>query len=97
MLAAVWIWPKLRIWKVWLVVCLLATLGTVAWLLSDLNGFEAGAKSSNLGMRLLYVALSETDKPLIQLALGSCFATLFSFFRRPKADSRVSELEANEV
>lgn len=92
LVAAVWIWPKLRIPKLWFGLCLATLIGTTIWLGSDLYGFVGdGGGAVDLPRRLLYVILSETGKPVLPLALGSCLAGLFCWNRSKQDNAPTAE------
>ncbi len=76
---AVWIWPALRVPKLWFSLCLASLLGTAVWLGLDLQDFLARTeRPSRAGVRILYVLLRETDMPAIPFAIGCLAAGLFS-------------------
>ena len=94
--AAVWIWPTLRLPTLWLTCFLLTLAGTALWIVSDLIGFldtPAGSKGSLL--RTVYLLLRDTDKPVLQCMLGTALAALFAgrLPRRPNGPHGVSSTE----
>ena len=85
MLCAVWVWPALRAPRFWAGVALTTLVVAGVWLGYDLSTFETQQASSsqntgspNLWLRMLYVLLSETDRPVVQVTAGSILAALFS-------------------
>ena len=85
MLAAVWIWPKLRSPGMWFGLLLLTILGTTVWLGPDLYQFvETRGWSQAVALRTLFRFISDVDKPMLQLILGTLLAALFSWrFAKP--------------
>ncbi|MEL7497626.1 MAG: hypothetical protein AAFN77_08460 [Planctomycetota bacterium] len=80
LLFAIWIWPQLKMPRIWLTLFLLALIGTMVWVSMDLNEFIAARSSSNGSpRRVLYLVLSETDLPFVQLTIGFFAATLSSW------------------
>ena len=98
--AAVWIWPKLRSAKVWLVLFGVALLATALWVGNDLIHFVDVKKGSmeNVGVRTLYLFLSEPDIPAPQLIFGFLVAALFSaFLVGPSDEPKVGEETAADA
>lgn len=93
LLAAVWIWAKLRSPKVWFALALLSFLALVLWVGNDLLRFvEVKGSMENVGLRTLYLFVSEPDKPVLQLIFGFAMAGLFSqFLNRPADAPKVCE------
>lgn len=70
----------LRATRIWFGLCSLVLLGATVWLGWDLNLFaQDGGTWDQFPLRLLYVLLSETGKPVVQVALGSLLAAVFSW------------------
>lgn len=81
-IAAVWIAPGLRIPKLWFGLCLATMLATTIWLGMDLYQFVTSRGGANgLPLRVLYVFLSQTGKPVLQLMLGTFLAGVFCWRR----------------
>ena len=77
MLAAVWIWPRLRVTKIWFGLFLLVLVGTTLWLGLDLRQFFATDKPLELGsVRLAYSLFTASDTPVLPLMLGSLLTGL---------------------
>jgi hypothetical protein len=90
MVAAVWIWPKTRSPKFWFGLFLLASLATVIWLGNDLIRFlQVKGTWDQIGLRAVYLFLSEPDKPVLQLVFGLLLAGLFS--------RRLTHLDPNQL
>jgi len=78
-LAAVWIWPALRIPKFWFSLAVATLLGITVWLAIDIHSFlDGGGQESKISIRLLYTPLRETDVPAVPLAFGFLLAGLCS-------------------
>jgi hypothetical protein len=79
LVAAPWIWPRLRAPKVWLALFVVALLGTAIWLGVDSVRFvEARGTAKSVGLRVLFMLLSETGKPVLPVLCGSFLAAIFS-------------------
>ena len=87
LVAAVWIWPKVRLPKLWFGLFLLTSLATVIWVGNDLLHFlQVKGTWGQSGLRTLYLLLSEPDKPALQLIIGFLLAALFSrLLNKPSA------------
>ena len=98
LVAAVWIWPKLRSPKVWFALFLFVSLATVIWVGNDLLRFlELKGTWGQAGLRTLYLLLSEPDKPALQLIIGFVLAGLFSLrFTNPDDNQLNPPLETDE-
>lgn len=78
-IAAVWIVPSLRVPKFWFGLSLATILGTTIWLGLDLYEFvDSRGSAQGLPLRVVFVLLSETGKPVLPVILGSFLAGLFS-------------------
>ena len=95
LVAAVWIWPKLRSPRVWFTLFVLAFLATAIWVGYDLTCFLQGKGSwGGVGLRTLYLFVSEPDKPVLQLIFGLFMAGLFSWiFNKPAATQSHTQVE----
>ncbi len=91
--AVVWIWPRLRSPNVWLILALLFLLATGLWVGNDLIHFvQVKGSMENIGLRTLYLFLSEPDKPVLQLTCGFFMAGLFSLaLNRPTNEPKIGE------
>ena len=68
---AVWIWPQLRVPKIWFGLFFIAAVGVAVWLGMDLSEYAAEQRpSKNLALRTLFLFLSTTDIPALQLVCG---------------------------
>lgn len=87
LVGAEWIWPRLRAPKIWFRLFLLAFLGTMLWLGVDLYHYvEERGMSQSVGLRVIFLFLSETRIPALQLTFGFFIAGLFSSrFKQPDA------------
>ena len=95
LVGAEWIWPQLRVPKVWFRLSWLALSGTVLWLGVDLYHYvEERGLSQSVGLRVIFLFLRETGIPALQLTLGFFIAGLFSSrFKKPNivdSDSSIS-------
>jgi hypothetical protein len=89
LVATAWIWAKLRVPKVWVGLLIVALLATAIWLSRDLYHFvEERGSSKYVWNRFLYVLFSETNKPAIQIIVGTFLAALFSWRFAKPADSK---------
>ena len=81
--AAVWIWPPLRLPEIWLGISGTCLSGMMIWLGMDILRFiEIGGTLQECPIRIVYVLLGATDIPVLQLTLGSFLAGIMS--RRQK-------------
>ena len=98
MLAAVWIWPKLRSPGMWFGLLWLTILGTTVWLGPDLYQFvKTRGWSQAAGTRVLFRLISDVDKPMLQLTLGTLLAALFSWrFAKPNQTDSSPPLAAGQ-
>ncbi|MCP4461431.1 MAG: hypothetical protein GY819_01385 [Planctomycetaceae bacterium] len=88
LVSAVLIWPQLRVPKVWFGLFGLVFVGTSWWVASDLSHFvETRSSSESMGLRTVYLFLSETGKPLLQLMCGFLAAAFISW-KFPGRDTR---------
>ena len=79
MVSSVWIVPKLRTAKLWIVFFLLAFLGSAIWVGIDLYQFiDTQESSKGVWRRAIYLFLSENDIPALQFTFGALMAGLFS-------------------
>ena len=90
LVATVWIWTKLRLPTVWWVLSLIAVIVAVLWVGNDLLHFaQVKGSFENAGLRVLYLFLSEPDKPVLQLAFGFLMAGLLSLRLSHRADEPI--------
>ena len=88
MVAAVWIWPVVRSPRLWFGLSVLAIAGAAIWMATDLFPFiESRGWSSAVGLRALFLFISEVDKPVLQLICGLLLAAFFAR-RYSNADAR---------
>ena len=81
--AAVWMWPFLRLPEIWLGISGTCLSGIMIWLGMDILRFiEIGGTLQECPIRIVYVLLGATDIPVLQLTLGSFLAGIMS--RRQK-------------
>ena len=77
---AVWVVPALRVTRVWFAFFVLALLATTIWLGFDLYQFADSRDSINgAGLRTIYLFLSRTQIPALQLTLGMLTAGVLSW------------------
>lgn len=80
MVAAVWVWPRLRKPKVWFGLFSVTLIGATIWLGMDLHEFvDTQGTSEKAGVRLLFTLLSATGIPVVPTAMGSLMAGLISW------------------
>ena len=81
--AAVWMWPPLRMPEIWLGISGTCLSGMMIWLGMDILRFiEIGGTLQECPIRIVYVLLGAIDIPVLQLTLGSFLAGIMS--RRQK-------------
>lgn len=57
-----------------------------AWVGGDLiRGVEARGSSGNIGLRVIFLFLSETGKPVLQLTIGCFLAAIISWVLASRA------------
>jgi len=96
-LGTIWIAPELRAAGVWFTLFLLAFLCSASWIGVDLYQFtQAQGSSKEIGLRTLFLLLSNTNVPALQATFGFLMGALLSWqfgkpvqatLDRPDADS----------
>lgn len=77
--AAVWMWPPLRLSEIWLGISGTCLSGMMIWLGMDILRFiEIGGTLQECPVRIVYVLLGAIDIPILQLTLGSFLAGVMS-------------------
>ena len=70
----------MRVARVWLALFVLTFLGSIIWLGIDLYQFAESRDSINgAGLRTIYLFLSQTRIPALQLTLGMLMAAVLSW------------------
>ncbi len=81
MLAAVWVWPRLRVARFWFGISLVSFLGATVWLGTDLSQFvQERGTSERAAVRLLHTLFIATDLPALPVVLGSFITGLISAY-----------------
>jgi hypothetical protein len=97
MIASVWVWPRLRVPRVWFGLGLAALIAATVWLAVDLHNFvEARGTSEKAAVRILYTLLSAQDLPVLPLVLGSFMTGLISVRRVRTAGSELPNTDSTE-
>jgi len=93
---SLWIVPKLRTAKVWFALFLLVFLCSAGWIGVDLYQFtQARGSSKEMGLRTLYLLLSNTNLPALQCTLGFLMGALLSWQLGKPVDATLDRPEAN--
>jgi len=95
MFLPVWLWPRLRLTRIWLGLSLFSLIALILWLVLDLRSFTASQGSlENLPARSLYLLLSGTGVPALQWICG-CLVNLLFSMRFPSPGKTASPSEGN--
>ena len=96
MLAAVWIWPELRIPTLWFGLCVVILMAAAVWLGMDLRQFLATRETSDKAIiRPLFTLYMSSDTPVLPLVLGS-FVTGLICVRRGQVNPRPTDTDVDD-